>query len=166
MAGFLDDGDDGVDNEVLEYIKEITNRRDRGDNANWDNIGEARRGEILNIWGGFNLNRVLDNIPYQFSIENLEENVPLRASGARLLGQRNPTLQEFHAGERLDLDNAFTALVQETRDDADAADAAAAAAAAGGGRQKRKSKKRKSKKRKSKKRKSKKRKSKTRRRGR
>ena len=158
MAGFLDDGVHGVDNEVLEHIKEITNRRARGDNANWDNIGEARRGEILNTWRGFNLNRVLDNIPYQFSIENLEDNVPLRASGARLLGQRHTTLQEFHEGERVNLDNAFAALVQETRDDA--------AAAAGGGRQKRKSKKRKSKKRKSKKRKSKKRKSKTRRRGR
>ena len=150
MAGFLDDGVHGVDNEVLEYIKKITNNRDRGGNAeNWDNIGEARRGEILNTWRGFNLNRVIDNIPYQFSIETLEENVPLRPSG-----RQSPTLQEFHEGDRADLDNAFTALVQEMW----------AAAAAGGGRQKRKSKKRKSKKRKSKKRKSKKRKSKTRRR--
>jgi hypothetical protein len=153
---------DELDGEVLNYVVELADGRPVGDG--WNELSEDLKTEILGLWQGFTLNRTIENNNYVFSMAQLNAVDVQSVVGRQQAGV--PTLINAHQFARDRLERAYRYLVAEDANHGNGDPIHNNHDIDGGGkrRKRRKSKKRKSKKRKSKKRKSKKRKSKRRRR--
>jgi len=169
---------DDLDNHVLEYIIQITDRHREGP---WSGLSDDKKNEVLQKWQRFSLNRQIGGIDYEFSIDQLNQVDDIGVIGRVIAAEL--TLLQTHDGKRRQLDRAYLYLVGENEQqaqmdnqDADNQDAEGddmdiegddmdiegeegeiynMDGVAGSKTKKRKSKRRKSKKRKSKKRKSK-----------
>jgi len=104
---------DDLDNHVLEYIIQITDRHREGP---WSGLSDDKKNEVLQKWQRFSLNRQIGGIDYEFSIDQLNQVDDIGVIGRVIAAEL--TLLQTHDGKRRQLDRAYLYLVGENEQQA------------------------------------------------